>query len=176
MPLIQITEPASQPITVDEVKDFGRIDGAEYDAQLALIIPGLTSNAEALTGRVFVPRTMELVLDAFPAYEIDLLLPNVTAIASVKYIDEAGTTQTLADTAYSLDGDSTPCWLLPADGTAWPSARNVANALRVRYTAGFATIPRDIKLWLIAKCLEQINQQKADYADGFLDPYRMYRF
>ena len=176
MPLIQITEPASQPITVDEVKDLGRIDGSEYDAQLALIIPGLTRNAEALTGRVFVPRTMELVLDGFPAYEIDLLLPNVTAIASVKYIDEAGLTQTLADTAYSLDSDSTPCWLLPAYGTAWPAAKAVANALRVRYTAGFATVPHDIKLWIIAKCLEQINQQKADHADGFLDPYRMYRF
>lgn len=176
MPLIQITAPATTPVSVAEVKAAGRIDGSEFDSQLAIIIPGITRNAEALIGRVIVPRTMELVLDDFPVGEIDLILPNVISIASVKYVDTAGNTQTLAPSAYSLDADSTPCWLLPAIDTAWPDAIASANAVRVRFDAGFSTVPEDIKLWLIAKCLEQIHKQKSDYVDGLLDSYRMYHF
>lgn len=185
MPLIQITAPASDPITAAEVKASARIDGAEFDIQLAIIIPALVKQAEALTGRVFIARTMELVLDGFPAAEIDLVLPNVTSIVSVKYVDPNGITQTMADTDYALDSDSTPCWLLPALGTTWPVSLVSANALRIRFDAGFgadaSAVPQDIRLWLIASAVQAIqspdgkSESPSRWIDSLLDPYRLLR-
>jgi SPP1 family predicted phage head-tail adaptor len=130
MPLIDISGPAGEPVTSAEIKASARIDGAEFDSQIAIIIPALRHQAEARIGRRLITQTVELVLDEFPVADIDLTLPNVQSVISVKYLDVAGVEQTLASNLYSLDASSTPCWLLPA-GDAGRRQRR-ARALRGR--------------------------------------------
>jgi uncharacterized phiE125 gp8 family phage protein len=82
----------------------------------------------------------ELALDEFPAAGILLLQGPVIGITSVSYVDATGATQTLSGSAYSLDDYSTPQWLLPAVDTEWPATYQAANAVKVRYVAGAATL------------------------------------
>lgn len=94
-----------------------------------------------------MPSNWEVVLDAFP-HEIELFYPPATDIVSITYTDGAGDTQTMAPADYYLDSDSLPNWVLPVYGTDWPTTLDTANAVRVRYTAGYAdaaSVPGPIK-------------------------------
>ena len=106
MPIIDIQAPAAEPIAPADVKASARIDGAEFDSQLAIIIPALRRHVEGRLGRRLINQTVELVLDRFPAAEIDLQLPSVSSIVSVKYLDANGTELSLARNAYTLDSES----------------------------------------------------------------------
>lgn len=187
MPLITISAPATEPITAAEVKASARIDTTDFDGQIAIIIPGLRDYVENFLGRRLITQTVELVLDAFPDAEIDLRLPDVQSITSVTYIDGDGATQTLTGTDYSLDGSSSPCWLLPAYGTSWPATRDTVNALRVRYVVGYgaaAAVPAAIRNWMIVHAVQQLGSpdgfsardiQPVPFVDRLLDAYRMYQ-
>lgn len=189
MPLIDITPPAIEPITSADVKPSARIDGAEFDSQLAIIIPALRMDVEGRLGRRLIRRTVELVLDRFPAAEIDLQVPDVASIVSVKYIDESGAEQTLAGSAYALDDASFTAWLMPAQGAQWPATLDAANAVRVRFVTGFGdsadAVPASIRLWMIAHAVQVLNtpdgmlpgtglmarSHASPFIDGLLDQY-----
>lgn len=188
MPLIQISKPEVFPVTADEVKNSANVDGSEFDAKLSIIIPALTRRAESLTGRVFIARDLELVLNGFPVAEVDLQLPMVSSIKSVKYVDTAEEQQTLATDRYTLDGDSLPSFLLPARGMAWPETLATAGAVRIRFTAGYgpaaADVPEEVRLWIIAYAvqilenpdgMESKDLQPQRYVDGLLDDFRILR-
>ena len=93
---------------------------------------------EGYTGRALTPRTLELALDAFPVAGIALPWPPAVSIVSVRYADGSGGEVELDPSAYSLDDYQSPCWLLPAYGVSWPQAAPVANAVLVRYVAGYS--------------------------------------
>lgn len=189
MPLIEISGPNAEPVTAADVKLSARIDGTEFDSQItSLIIPALRRQAEGRLGRRLITQMVELVLDAFPAGEIDLQLPDVQAIASVKYLDVAGTEQTLASTAYRLDASTTPCWLLPAYGSEWPATLEAANAVRVCFSVGFgdaaADVPEDIRLWMIAHAAQVLRVPEGittgqlaslPFVDHLLDTWKVWR-
>lgn len=188
MPLIDIQAPAAEPIAPADVKNSARIDGTEFDSQLTIIIPALRRQAEGRLGRRLINQTVELVLDRFPATEIDLQLPSVSSIVSVKYLDANGTEQTLASNAYALDAASYTAWLMPAYGQQWPETMNAANAVRVRFVVGYgadaAAVPEDIRLWMIAHAVQILNAPDGQgdgsikplpFVDGLLDNHKVWR-
>lgn len=181
-----LIEPTEEPVSIADVCAAARIDGSEFDSQLGLVIPALRRHAEARTQRRFVTQTVVLTLDAFPACEVDLQVPSVQSIASVKYIDVDGVEQTLASDRYSLDGQSTPCWLLPAADTDWPETHETANAVAITFVVGFggaAAVPADIKLWLVAHAVQVLRSpdglangvQPLPFVDRLLDQYIVWR-
>jgi uncharacterized phiE125 gp8 family phage protein len=188
MPIIDIQAPAAEPIAQADVKASARIDGAEFDSQLAIIIPALRRHVEGRLGRRLINQTVELVLDRFPASEIDLQLPSVSSIVSVKYLDANGTEQTLASNAYALDSASYTAWLMPAYGQQWPETMDAANAVRVRFVVGYgaeaAAVPEDIRLWMIAHAVQILNAPDGQgdgsikplpFVDGLLDNHKVWR-
>lgn len=188
MPLIQIAQPLVEPVSVAEVLDAARIDDAAFNAQAAIVIKAVRKHAEARLGRALIAQTMELVLDGFPTADIDLLLPAVQNVVSVKYLDSEGAEQTLASNRYVLDNVSTPSWLLPAYGTSWPETIAMANVLRIRFTVGYgetaADVPDDIRLWIITHATQMLSSpdgmvdqsiRPLPFIDRLLDPYVVYR-
>jgi len=179
MSLITITPPAIEPVSLADVKSAARIDGTEFDAELALIITAMRQDAEHRQGRRLITQTVELVLDAFPTTEdIDLLIPDVQSIASVKYYDTAGAQQTIDPAAYSLDSDSTPCWLLVV--TDWPTPKDVANSVRIRYVVGYGPaavdVPSNTRLWIIARsCYALDKKDPPEWIDRLLDAETVHR-
>lgn len=179
MVLITISQPAEEPVTVAEVKDSARIDGTALDAQIALLIPAFRMQAEHKQGRRLITQTVELVLDAFPYDgDIDLMLPSVQSVTSLKYLDSAGTQQTLDLAAYSLDSDSTPGRVLVVDD--WPTTGDYANAVRVRYTVGYgpaaSDVPADVRTWIIAQvCCALDSTEPPTWLDRLLDAGTVHR-
>lgn len=184
MPLVLITAPAAEPVTVDDIKGAARIDDAYFDAQLtALLIPAIRLEAEHRLGRRLITQTVELIIDAFaPGEYIDLQLPDAQAIASIKYMDTAGAEQTLASTVYQLDQDSIPSRALLKPAQDWPATQDVPNAVRVSYTVGYGPaatdVPGNIRLWIIAHVVQALDSpsglntaglQSLPYVDRLLD-------
>ena len=149
MSIKRITQPSAEPVLLADVKAQLSIATADtlVDAIITRRITEARQWAENFTGRTIMPSNWEVVLDEFP-HEVELFYPPATAIVSVTYTDTAGVTQTMDAADYYLDEDALPNWLLPAYGTTWPDTLATANAVRVRYTAGYAdaaSVPGPIK-------------------------------
>lgn len=192
MSLKLITSPSSYPVTLAEARVHLRVDGSGDDSWIESAIAAATQAAEHDTGRRFITQTWEAVFDAFPDYAIELGLPPVQSIVSVKYIDAQGVLATLDPAAYVLDNDQLPGYALPADGYSWPRAADAANAVRVRFVSGYgdnsASVPPPARHWILmhvgtaykhresvatgVSVAELVNR----YHDALLDPLRVYRF
>ncbi len=184
-----ITPPAALPVSVQEVKDAGaRVDGSEMDLQIDLAIRAMTDKAEAILHRPLITRTYELVLDRFPACEIDLQVPNVSAVESVAYLDENGAIQSAPAGQWAVLGETLTTWLFNAFGTTWPATRDIAGAVRIRFNAGFgaagASVPDSIRLWIIANVIANLDNPSGvragewktlAYTDALLDCWKTYR-
>ena len=148
-----ITGPAAEPISLAEAKSHLRVVGTEDDALISLLISSARQSAEHETGRALVSQTWELVLDAFPTSEIVIPAAGVLSVASVKYLGTDGIEQTLSGAAYVLDAEDAPAYLLPAAGYSWPDTADAANAVRVRFLAGFGAassdVPASIRHWML---------------------------
>lgn len=131
------------------------------DAEISNFITRARVYGEELTGRYFATQTVEQGLDHFPDCDCINLRPPVQSVTSVKVLNTAGTERTLASTTdYLLDDSSVPARLvLPYNGS-WPTdADYPINPIRIRYVAGYATLPQNLKEIML-------------YHIGLMDKYR----
>lgn len=177
----RITTP-TEPVTLAEAKLHLRVDDTDEDA----LIHGLISAArETCEDRIegTVPVTgWRLTLDSFPD-AIKLPRPPIVSVESVKYLDTAGVQQTLSPLDYVVDTASSPGYIVPAFGKAWPETRDQINAVEVEYTAGSATPPAAIKAWLLLAVGDMYAHREASsdkptvahgFADRLLDPFKVW--
>lgn len=185
-----ITAPTTEPIDTLTAKGHLRVDHSDDDDLIDGFVTSAREQCEHILGRSIMPQTWELVLDAFPSdNDIELLYPSIIAITSIKYVSADTLLEvSLAPDQYVLDKDSEPGWLLPANGS-WPATADVANAVRIRYTAGYAdaaSVPASIKNWIkLAVGVWYRNREAGveaaittlphDFFSGLLDRYRIWR-
>lgn len=134
---IKVITPASAVLTLAQLRLQVRLVGDPHpeDSLLQDCLSAAVQYAEHYTGRSIGTQTLELALDAFPAGPIALKQGPCTSIESITYLDAAGTVQTLSASAYTLDDYGMQHWAIAAD--AWPATGSFANAVKVRYVAGF---------------------------------------
>lgn len=152
MALALITAPATEPVSLTEAKAQCKVEHSTDDALLAILIQGARESAEQLTRRALITQTWEQRLDEFPSLGIELPMPSVLSIVSVKYTDVDGAEQTIDSANYALDAATSPGWVLPAVDYEWPATEASANAVRVRFTAGYgaaSAVPAAIKQWML---------------------------
>lgn len=173
MALRLIVAPGIEPVSVADAKLHCRVDTSDEDASFTRWIQGAREQAEHILERSLLPQTWEVTQDRFGAYclvgmqnylpnpgalvpfsvtRIDLLRPPVTAVTWVKYLDSNGAQQTLDPSYYVVDTDNEPGGITLAPGKSWPSTYAVPNAVRVRYTAGYAdaaSVPANIKNFIL---------------------------
>jgi len=187
-----ITAPTDEPVNLDDAKLVCGIDAdiTKWDTLLQATISAARGEAEQILSRTIAAARWERVLDAFPESGIELAWPVITSVVSVKYIDTAGTLQTLPSTAYALDADFLPGWVLPsAASPAWPATLDTANAVRVQFDTAWhadAAVPEDVKLWIkmrvatLFKYREMlasgvsVAELPRSHGDGLLDRWRLY--
>lgn len=180
-----ITAPTTEPVTLAEAKLDLRIDTADEDTLISSLITAAREQCEHILGRSIMTQTWEKVLDSFPSDNgaIELLYPQIASITSIKYIDANTANETiLVNIQYSLDKDSEPGWVMPAYGILWPDTLGVANAVRIRFVAGYAdaaSVPASIKNWILLavrhmhdNCCSDVPN---DFMGGMLDRYRIWR-
>jgi hypothetical protein len=168
MALNLISAPRVEPVTLDELKAYLRVDSD--DTSQNAVITGLAiaarAWAEVFTRKKFVQQTWRLTSDFFPGY-IDTRLSGmwtspfvsganallagiryafelpygpVQSVSNFKYQDQNGnaTSMVLGDD-YVTDLLSNPARVMPPYSQIWPAARVVANAVQLDFVCGLAT-------------------------------------
>lgn len=190
-----ITAPSVEPISLEQARDWCRVDEDNFtsaeQAFMTSLIKAMRSYAENLTGRAFVQRTLELTLPAFPeGGVIELPYPPLISVTHVKYIAYDGTLTTVDEADYEVDTYREPGRVQPAYLENWEGTRNVFNAVQVRYEAGYAptssptdyreNVPDLVKTWMHARIatlwenreqlvISNLVEIPRAFADGMLD-------
>ena len=100
---VRMTPPASEPLSLAEVKTFLRIDGSADDSILTTLIASARIMAEELTGKSLITQSWKLAYDdAVPACVKLIYLP-LQAISSVVAINDAEESTTINSTQYQVN-------------------------------------------------------------------------
>lgn len=141
MSLFLVTAPASEPVSLDEVKLHLRVDSTAEDALIAGLNTSARDYAESFTQRAIPQQTWDYKLCAFPC-EIWLPKAPCISVTSITYIAPDGTSTVLDSALYTVDAPVGPkaraARIVPAYQQSWPQTRNVPNAVVVRFVAGYA--------------------------------------
>ena len=175
---------AVQPVTLEEAKAQCRVDCADEDALIGAYISVATQAAADRLQRALVPTRYRVTLDSFPD-AIELLMPPVISIESVRFIDPAGVQKALDPADYLLDKVSEPGYVVPAVGKAWPATLDRINTVEVEYTAGYpaSEIPAPVKHWILLAVGDLYEQRTRSsdkpavpqhFAEALLDTYRIW--
>lgn len=152
MSLTLNTPPAAEPLSLADVYSHLRITptGAPPahpdDPSLQLYITAARQFAENDVRRALITQTWDLRRDRFPqcGYALRLPLPPLQSVAWVRYIDTGGVEQTLDPDSYIVDANNEPGRITMRRGLSWPATDCVANAVAVRFTAGYGVAGTDV--------------------------------
>ena len=136
-------QPTEEPMTLEEVKDFLRVDHDHEDSLIASLITAARVTVEDTTQRRLVNTTMIYTLDAFPVVIRPPYSP-LSSVTSIQYIDEDGDTQTVDADDYTVDTSTEPGRIVEAYGASWPTTRGVIDAVTVTYVVGYGSSREDV--------------------------------
>jgi uncharacterized phiE125 gp8 family phage protein len=139
---VLVAPPAVEPVALAEAKAQCRVLHNAEDSLIDGLIPAARQYAEEYTRRAFITQTWEVRLRAFPSGRIYLPRAPLLAVESIGYTDGAGAPQTVAS-FLQVAHPSRP-YVAPAYGAEWPIARDVEDAVTVRFTAGYGPAPADV--------------------------------
>ena len=188
------TAPTVEPLTLTEAKAHLRVTSTADDTLITGLIKTARQQAENFTGRSLASATFELVMDSFP-YQIELPMPPVESITSIKYKDSDGIETTWSSSEY-IFYNSEPAIITLAYGKSYPTFTPYPiGAIKIRFVAGYRAasedpnlhIPEAIKqalLLIIGTLYENreniiIGQTIAKIplsAEALLYPYRVWSF
>ena len=190
MGLSLVTGPTTEPVTLEEVKAHLRVAIADDDGLIAGYILAARRYAEGYTRRAFCTQTWDYTVDRCWPWEnvwgyvrkrITLPLPPLQVVSSVSYVDIDGATQTLDSSQYVVKTDETSGYIEEAYNVTWPDVRYVASAVTVRFVAGWAQVPDEIRMAIMlhVEILYDRNPQDLNLLmsarDALLAPYLVVR-
>jgi uncharacterized phiE125 gp8 family phage protein len=158
------------------------------DPLLSALIASARGGAEAGVNQALMTQTLDMYLDEFPDWEMDILRGPLQSVAAITYVDNDGVTQTLDSAQYLVDAVHERGRITPAWGCAWPVARAQLNAVKVRYVAGYgaaAAVPQEIKQWMLIQighwhanreASGVVKMEPLPFVDRLLDAYRVIRW
>lgn len=140
MVLTVTSQPADEPLTVDQAKRHLRVLHSDLDGEIETLITVARDYAErfaARTLRTSVTRVLKLA--DWWCDEIKLPFPPLLGVTSVAYYDESEVSQTLASSNYevelSTDGGGRLVWAWDA---TIPSIFTREDAITVTFTTGYS--------------------------------------
>lgn len=192
MDLTLITPPAAAPVSLAEAKVHLRVLNTAEDTLITALIEAAAAHLggrDGILGRALVTQTWELRLASFgcaPDAGIDLPLPPLRSVVSVKYIDDAGVEQTVASGDYVVETGRRVGRVRPAYGKTWPAPRAEPGAVRIQFEAGYgaaSAVPAPIRhamlllighWWVHKTPVMESGNMSAPYAvDALAMPYRV---
>lgn len=186
---ILLTPPVLEPVGLDELKNFARIEDSGDDDLLASLIAAARQWAEAYTRRAFLGQTWALYLSGPPRGDrISLPRGPLLAVTSVQIFDENDVATDWNNANYYADATSVPGALVLRSGACWPVPGRAANGIVVTYRAGYgeaaACVPEPLRLAVKQLALHWYENRgealiSATYArppltiEALLNPYRV---
>ena len=129
------TAGGENPLDIDQAKEHLRIDGPDFDADLAAKLTEALAWCEEQTGRQFVTATWDLTFHQFPMGGRPQLLPfgHLDRVDQIVYVAPDGTSTTINSAAiatdYVVDTSREPGRIAPVFGNNWPETRRQSNAV-----------------------------------------------
>lgn len=187
-----VTGPAATPVSRTEARNHLRLDDDVDDSLVRAYIQAATDWAENYTGRFFVSRTCQMMLDGArelesPLWEgmrtgpsnvayldhIELAAAPVISVESIKYYSDDDTQYTWAASNYFVDTFSEPAKVVLRDGGTYPTDLRAANGLEINFTAGYgsnpSSIPEAIKV-AILQYIAFLYEHRGDNEAGMQSP------
>jgi uncharacterized phiE125 gp8 family phage protein len=153
MGLKLITAPTQDPVAIamPEFKEYNRgIDGDDFDNAVAMLIKAAREAAQNYQNRAFFTQTWELSFDSFPHMPLEIPLPPLQNIVSIKYIDANGVETAMDINDFVVDKRSEPGRITFKSGKQWPSVQlQPIDSVVIQFTAGHSDIskvPNTVKL------------------------------
>jgi len=134
--LTVVTPPATEPITLAEMKLHSRIDGNDDDTLINTLITAARMQIEQMASHRMVTQTLALSIDDFPDSGILYLEGPVQSVSSIQYYDLDGDLQTWGNELYQVDITANPGRVMPAYDETWPDYLDDYNSIVVTYVAG----------------------------------------
>ena len=173
--LVQTAEPAGEPVTLAQAKEWLRVDNSNEDSLITSLIEAARQRVEEFTRRALITQTFEYSLDQFPtggrvisgmfrsdgrvisqirggfdcSREIQIPKPPLVSVESLKYYDTDGVLQTLSTAAYRVDTAAQPGRIVLDDDYDWPDVDVRPNAVVIAYTAGYgkpSEVPQALRI------------------------------
>jgi uncharacterized phiE125 gp8 family phage protein len=159
MSLSLVTPPVAEPVVLAEALDHLRLGQDAWDSGVvATLIQPAREYVEAYTARQLMAATWTVTFPRFPCRRapLELPLPPLQSVTSVKYIDPAGTLQTWASNQYVVDAPQGPSAMngriYPALNIDYPAPACREDAVTVQFVAGYtdaASVPKGIRQALL---------------------------
>ena len=165
------TAPTTEPVTLQEAKEYLRIGDSTDERVLQNFIETARMAAEDHMGRAIMPQTLSYFTDAYdeladPLFEgfrtapylnyyknyLTLPRPPVVSVTSVSTFNDSDTETTMSASKYYVDNVREPARIVLRLGETFPTALRVANAIKVVYTAGYTNafaVPAPIKIGIL---------------------------
>ena len=147
-------------ITVGDLKNFMGIDTPIYDEKLTMIVNAMTDYIESRTGRRFKSTAYTEYVNGDGSDALQMKQYPITAITSVEEnsnSDNSSNWATLATTEYFNIGNYLDAGIIKKTAGAF---RGTAN-YRVTYTAGYTTLPSDLKYACYMLASEAFNRSRS---------------
>ena len=165
------TAPSVEPVSLQEVKEYLRLEDGVDERLLRPFVETARRFAEEYLNRSLMQTTYNLFIDGYDEmadplfegvrtgpylnyYKNFIVLPKspVISVTAVSTFNDEDTETTFASTRYFLDNVREPARIVLRQGETFPTALRVANAIKVVYVAGYSNafaIPEPIKLAML---------------------------
>jgi uncharacterized phiE125 gp8 family phage protein len=144
LPVTVSVEPASEPVTSDEVKEQTRIDGTDSDTWITRAIKAARILVEQFTGTRLITQTVVMKCSSFCDF-IDLPAAPIASVSSISYLDPDGATQTLSTDVYEAVLVGLDPTIRLKVNQSWPAIRCASDAITVTAVAGAAAASEMVK-------------------------------
>ena len=167
----------TEPVTLAEAKEYARIDGSSEDSLITSLITMARTHCESYTGKCIVLKTVTIDSFTFP-YQFQMPygpLTNILNISKCVTLDQNGVETPLT---YQVNAGLFPKLFILGGAQSYK--------FKLIYTAGFTTVPEDIKL-AIKMMVNTLYERREDFSDlqaiesplgvkALLMPYKTYNW
>ena len=143
--LARVSAPAAMPVTLAEAKTQTRVTGSDDDGYLTALIARAVAyvDAQGVLGRAMISQTWSQACQ-YPSGRVRLRMGTVQSIAAVKFYDDANVLQTATLADYRLVAGDDFAYVEPVIGSAWPTAFDRVDAVRIEFVAGYGDEAEDV--------------------------------
>jgi uncharacterized phiE125 gp8 family phage protein len=171
-----VTPPTALPVSLEDVKAALRVDGTDFDAEIERLIKSAVAHYEGWSGVLGIALVEQTWRQEYGRFEgkMGLSLRPVRTVASVKYLNEAGQSTTVATDQYQLRQDGGGrSYVQFIDGYSPPDV-HPDGFVTIEFVVGWpvaegkATTPEDIQTAIILrvqKHFDEAAQANSDILD-----------
>jgi uncharacterized phiE125 gp8 family phage protein len=177
------TAPATEIFTLQEVKDYLKVDDSTEDTLIGTLLESARQAAESYLNQALITQTITEKLDRLQLSTIYLSVSPVISVSSFQYADSNNSTQTFDAANYVVDTFNKPARLSLAYGKSWPTLYGNINDVTITYTAGYSSEPSGVPAQIRQAILLMVTDaydNRQDYvkklptaSEYLLDQYRV---